>query len=140
MANVFSSADQRNYMAFQKQTKFKAGKKVDEESEEEKAEADPVYIRKFLEDWEQCRERHPGQLLVLKTIFEEKKKYVFYRSGRKGAKTTTGIDAAWKAANLAPNRVVYLCYPSIAAGIEIVWEERRLQTCDLKNDSMLEKY
>jgi len=128
-------------MAFQKQSKFKAGKKVDDDLEEEiKVESDPAYVRNFLEHWDKCRERHPGQQLVLNSVFEEKKQYVFYRSGRKGAKTTTGIDAAWKAANLAPNRVVYLCYPTIAAGIDIVWDERRLQTCDLKNSSMEDKF
>jgi hypothetical protein len=127
-------------MAWQKQSKFKSGKKVDDDEEEENVKDDPAYVRKFLEKWEQCRERHPGQILVLNSAFQEKKQYIFYRSGRKGAKTTTGIDAAWKAANLAPNRVVYLCYPSIAAGIDIVWDERRLQTCDLKNDSMLDEF
>jgi len=73
-------------------------------------------------------------------VFEEKYQYVFYRAGRKGAKTTTGIDVAWKLANMAPNRVGYLCYPTIAQGIEVVWEERRLQTCDRKDDAMFEKY
>ena len=128
-------------MTFQKQSKFKAGKKIDEEIEEEsKVESDPVYVRNFLEHWEKCRERHPGQQLVLNSVFEDQMQYVFYRSGRKGAKTTTGIDAAWKAANLGANRVVYLCYPTIAAGIDIVWDERRLQTCDLKNSSMEDKF
>ena len=125
-------------MAWEKQTKFKSGKKVDDEIAAVKE--DPYYISKFLEDWEACRDRHPGQKLVLDAIFVDKLQYVFYRAGRKGAKTTTGIDAAWRAANSGENRVVYLCYPTIAAGIDIVWDERRLQTCDLKNDSMFEKY
>ncbi len=47
---------------------------------------------------------------------------------------------AWKLAAEEPNRVGYLCYPTIAQGIEVVWEERRLQTCDQKDDSMFEKY
>jgi hypothetical protein len=125
-------------MAWQKQTKFKNGKKEihDDQEESENIKADPQYIKNFLEDWDKCRNRHPGQIAVLDAIFERNSQYVFYRAGRKGAKTTTGIDASWKAANLAPNRVVYLCYPNIAAGIDIVWDERRLQTCDLKNDSM----
>lgn len=97
-------------------------------------------IASFLSDWDKCRDRHPGQLEVLKAVFEDKCQYVFYRSGRKGAKTTTGIDVAWKLANLAPNRVGYLCYPTIAQGIEVVWEERRLQTCDRKDDYMFDKY
>lgn len=127
-------------MAWKKQTKYEKGKKVEDDEEKIITKLDERYVEKFLIDWEGCRDRHPGQVEVLKAIFVEKLKYVFYRSGRKGAKTTTGIDAAWRIANSGANRVVYLCYPTIAAGIEIVWEERRLQTCDLKNDSMLDKY
>lgn len=94
----------------------------------------------FLEDWQSCRDRHPGQLAVLKSIFDDGKQYVFYRSGRKGAKTTTGIDIAWRRACTVPNSIGYLCYPTIAQGIEVVWEERRLQTCDQKDDAMFLKY
>ncbi len=124
-------------MTWKKKT-FEIEKTIDEDAEvsAKPVPLDEAYVKMFLEDWDKCRDRHPGQVEVLNAVFEEKLQYVFYRSGRKGAKTTTGIDAAWKASNIAPNRVVYLCYPSIAAGIEIVWEERRLQTCDLKNDSM----
>ncbi len=126
-------------MSWQKQTKFKAGKK-DNDEEKESIKTDPAYFRKFMQDWEGCRDRHPGQAEILKAVFEDKCQYVFYRAGRKGAKTTTGIDVAWRLANEAPNRVGYLCYPTIAQGIEVVWEERRLQTCDQKDDSMYDKY
>ncbi len=126
-------------MAWKKQSKFKNGKKVDDEEKIE-IEDNSVYFAKFLADWTECRDRHPGQSEVLKAVFEEKCQYVFYRAGRKGAKTTTGIDVAWRLANEAPNRVGYLCYPTIAQGIEVVWEERRLQTCDQRDDSMFEKY
>jgi hypothetical protein len=125
-------------MAWQKQTKFKNGKKEEKESKVEKL--DEKYYQKFLQDWKACRDRHPGQSQVLKAVFEDKCQYVFYRAGRKGAKTTTGIDVAWGLANECPNRVVYFCYPTIAQGIEVIWEERRLQTCDQKDDSMYEKY
>ena len=123
-------------MAWQKQTKPKASKK----NEEKKVNCDPTYVRQFLRDWENCRDRHAGQAAVLHSVFEENLQYVFYRAGRKGAKTTTAIDASWRKANTAPNRVVYLCYPTIAQGIEVVWEERRLQTCDQKDDDMFDKY
>lgn len=126
-------------MAWQKQSKFKNGKPIDDEKKSE-VKTDPAYARKFLEDWEKCRDRHPGQIEVLRAIFEDQCQYVFYRAGRKGAKTTTGIDVAWRAASEQPNRVCYLCYPTIAQGIEVVWEERRLQTCDQKNDAMFDKY
>lgn len=129
-------------MAWQKQTKFKNGKRTYDEDESEiiPAKEDPHYVSTFLEDWEKCRDRHPGQEAVLMSVFQEHCKYVFYRAGRKGAKTTTGIDVAWKLANMSPNRVGYLCYPTIAQGIEVVWEERRLQTCDRKDDYMFDRY
>lgn len=126
-------------MAWQKQQKFNSGKKVNDE-EKPNPKNYSVYFEKFLEDWEECRDRHPGQIAVLEAVLKQKKQYVFYRAGRKGAKTTTGIDVAWWLANEAPNRVGYLCYPTIAQGIEVVWEERRLQTCDRKDDIMFEKY
>lgn len=126
-------------MVWKKQTKFNKGKQVEYEPKSHPKD-DKVYFEKFLEDWQVCRDRHPGQKEVLKALFEESCQYVFYRAGRKGAKTTTAIDAAWYLANEAPNRVGYLCYPTIAQGIEVVWEERRLQTCDQKDDSMFEKY
>lgn len=126
-------------MGWQKQTKFNKGKKVQDATKESPKE-NKVHFEKFIEDWENCRDRHPGQKEVIKALFEENCQYVFYRAGRKGAKTTTGIDVAWYLANEAPNRVGYLCYPTIAQGIEVVWEEGRLQTCDQKNDEMRDKY
>lgn len=126
-------------MVWKKQTVIKSAKKIDKE-EKAPSQIDPILAKKFLQDWENCRDRHPGQTEVLKAVFEEGCKYVFYRAGRKGAKTTTAIDAAWRIANTSSNRVVYLCYPTIAQGIEVVWEERRLQTCDQRDDSMFDKY
>lgn len=105
-----------------------------------KDQANLFLYKKFLEDWESCRDRHPGQIEVLKALFDDSFKYVFYRAGRKGAKTTTAIDASWRVAMMGPNKVIYLCYPTIAQGIEVVWEERRLQTCDQKDNYMFDKY
>lgn len=129
-------------MAWPKQTQTNATYKLKPKQDHETKSIldNPTHYRKFLDDWQSCRDRHPGQTAVLHSVFEEACQYVFYRAGRKGAKTTTGIDVAWRVANEAPNRVVYLCYPTIAQGIEVVWEERRLQTCDQKDDKMFEKY
>ncbi len=130
-------------MSWQKQTKYKSGKKIDEEKSPSKSiilANDDAYYRKFLKDWDACRDRHSGQQDVLKAIFKDKLQYVIYRAGRKAAKTSTGIDVAWNLANELPNRVGYFCYPTISLGIEVLWDERRLQTCDLKNDSMFDKY
>jgi hypothetical protein len=123
-------------MAWQKQTKFKSASK----NTTLNVAADPYYVSRFIDDWEGCRDRHPGQVEVLSSVFDDRSQYTYYRAGRKGAKTTTGIDVGWRLANEAPNRVGYLCYPTIAQGIEVVWEERRLQTCDQKDDEMFDKY
>lgn len=126
-------------MIWSKKSPFQKYKKSDDD-EPKIIKNDPTYVASFLRDWENCRDRHPGQKEVLNAIFENQMQYVFYRAGRKGAKTTTGIDVAWRLGNTAPNRVGYLCYPTITQGIEVVWEERRLQTCDQKTDYMLDKY
>jgi hypothetical protein len=107
---------------------------------EKKKSINDLHFKKFLEEWENTRDRHPGQKQVIKSVFEDKCQYVFYRAGRKGAKTTTGIDIAWRLALESPNRVGYMCYPTIAQGIEVIWEERRLQTCDRKDETMFERY
>ncbi len=125
-------------MIWKKQVKIKKGS-IDLSSEENASHKKKL-TDSFFEDWLACRDRHKGPSEVLQAVFQDQMQYVFYRAGRKGAKTTTGIDIAWRKANEAPNRVGYLCYPTIAQGIEVVWEERRLQTCDQKTDSMFEKY
>jgi hypothetical protein len=125
-------------MAWKPHPNFKNGKKVEEKKSS--ISHDSNATQTFLKDWEKCRDRHPGQVEIIKAVFGDKCQYVFYRAGRKGAKTTTAIDLVWRIANEAPNRVIYLCYPTIAQGIEVVWEERRLQTCDQRDDSMFEKY
>jgi hypothetical protein len=118
------------------QKKYKAGKIVTEKSKA----TGQVLVNKFMEDWESCRDRHPGQLQVLDAVFNQNCQYIFYRAGRKGAKTTTAIDIAWKMAHKIPKSVGYLCYPTIAQGTDVLWDERRLQTCDRKDDEMFEKY
>ena len=101
---------------------------------------DGTYYEEFLKDWEDCRTRHEGQQKVLDAFFEEDTRYTFVKAGRKFAKTTTGIDVAWKFAAQKPNRVIYFCYPTIQLGIEVLWDEFRLQNCDLKKETMKDKY
>lgn len=125
-------------MAWKKQNKFSRGKKIT--SKIVSTDSNELLFQKFMEDWEASRDRHPGQQQVLDAVFVENLQYVFYRAGRKGAKTTTAIDIAWRMAHKIPKSVGYLCYPTIAQGIEVVWEERRLQTCDRKDDFMFDKY
>jgi len=128
-------------MTWQHQIKFKGGKKIPEgDKVKPSRDSDSAYLAKFMEDWTNCRDRHEGPTQVLEAVFQDKFQYVFYRAGRKGAKTTTAIDIAWRLAHEIPKSVGYLCYPTIAQGIDVVWDERRLQTCDQKDDSMFDKY
>lgn len=100
----------------------------------------PFVLDRFLKDWENCRDRHSGQKAILDAFFEEDLHYIFIRAGRKFSKTSTKIDIAWKFAMMHPNSVIYYGFPTITQAIEVVWEEKRLQRCDLKSDEMFDKY
>ena len=99
----------------------------------------PIKSTNFEEDWEKCRDRHSGQKAVIQAYFDGAQ-YIFNRAGRKFAKTTTNIDLAWWHAMKHPKSVIYVCFPTITQGIEVVWEEGRLQNCDTKTDIMRERY
>ena len=113
---------------------------VNKESSEDADLFSEKNFESFMVDWENCRERHAGQKQVISAFFDDQCQYIFNRAGRKFAKTTTDIDIAWRFAMEKPNRVIYFCYPTIALGIEVLWEEQRLQRCDRKDDLMRDKY
>ena len=94
---------------------------------------------KFLEEWETLRERHEGQQAILDAVYEHGKRYVFARIGRKGAKTTTNIDIAWKFSMQKGRRTTFICLPTITQAIEVYWDEKRLQWCD-KDTPLMSKY
>lgn len=116
---------QENKFAFVNKSKFSNNEK---------------YVENFLEKWKNCRERHQGQKEIEDSVFNGNYQYIFVRAGRKLAKTATAIEIAWYLSNIAPNRIGYLGYPSIAQGIEVIWEEKRLQQCDLKTTSMFDEF
>lgn len=110
-----------------------------------KDEDDPDFDNKnnfdnFLEDWEKLRKRHEGQQAILDAVFVQDKRYIFARIGRKGAKTTTNIDISWKFSLKKPRRTTFICLPTITQAIEVYWDEKRLQWCDVDNDHMADKY
>lgn len=118
-------------------------KKKTEDSEPVRQQAsEPAsnLYEEFLEDWEKIRDRHVGQKEILHKFREEKKKYGFIRMGRKGAKTTTNIDIAWDFLLEKSRRTCYICLPTITQAIEVYWDEKRLQWCDLDNPMMADKY
>jgi hypothetical protein len=94
----------------------------------------------FMEDWLSLRTRHAGQQEIIDAFFIDGKKYVFVRFGRKGAKTATNIDIAWRFANENPRSTIFVCLPTITQAIEVYWDEKRLQWCDIQDPWMCEKY
>lgn len=100
----------------------------------------PTLVPDFISDWEKLRVRHEGQKEILHAFFEQKKKYLFLRIGRKGAKTTTNIDIAWRYAFEVPRCTIFICLPTITQAIEVYWDEHRLQWCDAPDGWMEDKY
>lgn len=108
---------------------------------EKKASKDsPKLQTDFLEDWNGLRVRHKGQQEILDAFFIENKKYLFNRIGRKGAKTTTNIDIAWRYSLQVPKATTFICLPTITQAIEVYWDEKRIQWCDINEGWMADKY
>ena len=94
----------------------------------------------FLSDWESIRVRHQGQKEIIHAFFEENCQKIFLRIGRKGAKTSTIIDISWRFCYWRPKSIVHIAYPTKELAYDILWDEQRLQNCDLKDTFMREKY
>jgi hypothetical protein len=94
----------------------------------------------FMKDWLSIRDRHSGQLQIIEAFFDPKTTDIFNRTGRKGAKTTTAIDIAWRYAMENKNSIIHITCPTISQAKGIYWEERRLQNCDIKENFMNERY
>lgn len=99
-----------------------------------------IDISEFLKDWESLRTRHKGQLEIIDAFFVKKKKYIFLRIGRKGAKTTTIIDICWRFAHENPRCMIYICLPTVVQACDVYWDEKRLQWCDADESFMADKY
>lgn len=95
---------------------------------------------KFWELLRSKREFHKGQEEIFKAFFEDKYKYLFMRMGRKGAKTTSNIVIAWGYSLLTPRSTCYVTLPTITQAIDIYWDEKRLQYCDLAETSLFDGF
>lgn len=118
-------------------------KKYSEEEDKVELLANPKdenFIEDFLKDWEKVRDRHSGQQKIIDSFFVDKSQYIFNRAGRKFSKTTTNIDIAWRFALENPAAVIYYCFPTLELATEVVWDEKRIQWCDSKDDYMHNKY
>lgn len=101
---------------------------------------DALYIERFKQDFNKYNTPHPAQKVIQDEFFSGQYSYIFTQCGRKFAKTTNLIRIAWWVCNTNPGTVCYACYPTITQGIEVVWEEQRLQKFDLKEDIMFDRY
>ena len=93
--------------------------------------------------WKEIRKRrtfHQGQEEVFDAFFNQRKKYIFERIGRKGAKTATNITVSWGYALSKPNRTIYIVCPTVLSAEEIYWDENRLQWCDLGNRELCDMF
>lgn len=123
------------------QTAHRFKRKNDLHLDEDKL--DPLHENLYEVFWETLRSYrtfHKGQEEIFKAFFEDKYKYIFMRMGRKGAKTTSNIVIAWGYALLNPRSTCYIILPTIADGIEIYWDEKRLQWCDIGDTDLFDKF
>lgn len=101
---------------------------------------DDGFNEEFLKDWKECITFHQGQQEVIDAFFVDECDQIFMRMGRKAAKTTTIIAIVWRFAFLRPRSTTYICLPTIEQGIEIYWDEQRLQWCNRDDPYMHDKY
>lgn len=105
------------------------------------AEYDAVpSLDEFLKDWNNVMVFHEGQKQLFHAFFDEGKRYIFNRRGRKGAKSTDNIMIAWRYCMENPRRFVKIHAPQKVHAQEIYWDEGRLQYCDAKDSYMQDKY
>lgn len=95
--------------------------------------SDVKEIIKFSQMADRLAELHRGkqfhkfQMDVFKAIFEQGKKRIFIRKGRKGGGTETILYPVCRIAGCFPNRAAYIIGPTQKAQSEIIWDNRRLQ-------------
>lgn len=101
---------------------------------------DPEFFNEFITDWNNSWTPHTKQKEIITDFISGNYDYMFVRAGRKFSKTTVNIKAAWYKSLQKPNSTTYSTFPTIALGTEIVWDERRLQYCDMRLPYMMQKY
>jgi hypothetical protein len=97
----------------------------------------------FEEFWERInslRTFHEGQKKIFHAFFEDKAKYIFMRMGRKATKTTNNIVIAWGYSLLVKNSTCFVTLPTITQAIEVYWDEKRLQWCDMVDTELYDLF
>lgn len=95
---------------------------------------------KFWETIRANRTFHAGQEEIIKAFFEDNFKYIFLRIGRKGTKTTSNIILAWGYSLLVPRSTCFITLPTITQAIEVYWDEKRIQWCDLPDPTLFDMF
>ncbi len=101
---------------------------------------DPEFFNEFVTDWNNSWKPHTGQKAIITDFISGNYDYLFVRAGRKFSKTTINIKAAWYKTLKKKNSTIYATFPTIELGTEIVWDEKRLQYCDMQDSYMFNKY
>lgn len=72
---------------------------------------------------------HEGQKEVGQALFSQKYKTIFVNCGRKWGKTECGVALCWLWALMYPNSEIYYLVGTQKLAKELVWANRRMQTC-----------
>lgn len=88
----------------------------------------------------ETRTLNPAQLEILEAFFKENCQRMFIRMGRKAGKTSTIIMIAWLFAHARPQSITNILYPTNEQGYDILFEEARLEHCDLDTSLMKDEW
>jgi hypothetical protein len=86
------------------------------------------------------RTLNPAQKEILDAFFEQGAGRIFLRIGRKGSKTASLIMTSWLFAYFRPRSMTHFLYPTLEQGYDVLWEEERIQLCDLKDHSLQDEW
>lgn len=88
----------------------------------------------------ETRTLNPAQLEILEAFFKKNAQRMFIRMGRKAGKTSTIIMVAWLFAHYRPGCIINILYPTNEQAYDILFEEFRLEYCDLDNAKMKDEW
>lgn len=90
---------------------------------------------------------HDAQKKVLKAIFQDNKKTVFCRSGRRSGKTDVALYIAIRRAMLFPNQKILIVTPTLKQAKKVYWKSGKVAkmipkewNCHLTNDDLTIKF
>lgn len=100
----------------------------------------PEDFKKLYLEILESRTLNPAQKEILHAFFHDGCGRIFLRIGRKGSKTASIIMVAWLFAHFRPKCMIHILYPSLEQAFDVVWEEERIQLCDLKTPTLKDNW